>query len=58
MKKIINTTIAIGIICALLLMVKREMNTLNGKIIELNGKQAPATEAVHKSPQSATHFIR
>jgi len=58
MKKIINATIAIGILCALLLMMRREMSSLNSKILQLNGKQAPATEAVHVNPSSATHFIR
>jgi hypothetical protein len=58
MKKILNTIIAIGILCALLLMMRREMSILNSKILHLNGKQAPATEAVHASPASSTHFIR
>jgi len=58
MKIIINTTIAIGILCALLFMMRREMSIVNNKILQLNGKQAPATETVHVSPSSATHFIR
>jgi hypothetical protein len=58
MKIIINITLAIGILCALLLMMRRETSTLNNKILQLNGKQAPATEAVHVSPSSTTHFIR
>jgi hypothetical protein len=58
MKKIINTTIAISILCALFLMMKREMSTLNSKILQLNGTQTPATEAVHVSPSSAKHFMQ
>jgi len=58
MKIIINTTLAIGILCALLFMMRREMSIVNNKILQLNGKQAPVGETVHVSPSSANHFIR
>lgn len=58
MKKIINTTIVIGIICALFLMMRKEMSTLENKIIHLNGKHTPSPEVVHTTPSPAVHLVR
>ena len=50
MKTIINTTIVISILVAILLIMRRENEMLNSKIINLNGVEATRVEILNHEP--------
>ena len=57
MKTIINTAVIVFFLLALLFIMRRETEALNGKIMKLNDGEGNSIEMVERDVSSANQFI-